>query len=183
MNLFEPSGTTTTDAWLRELRSNLLAVARRRVLADAAEDVVQETMRILLEKGGLAPGWTSPEGAPALAVALRILRNVIGNHYQRDRMRRPGGDLEDVARTTADPAPTPLEALATEERVRIVRESLAAMATRDRDCARYLQRLLDGVAPGALARQEGLEEAVLYRRVYRCRLKLRTLLERRGIAA
>ena len=57
------------------------------------------------------------------------------------------------------------------------------MATRDRDCARYLQRLFDGVAPGELARQEGLEEAALYRRVYRCRIKLRTLLARRGVEA
>ena len=184
MNEVGSSGATSgTDAWLRELRSQLLAVARRRVASDAAEDVVQETLRILLEKGVLAPGAVSPEGAPALAVALRTLRNVIGNHYQRERRRRTESDLEDAARRTPDPAPTPLEALAAGDRVRIVRESLEAMARTDRDCARYLARLLDGLMPRDLAGEEGLEEAVLYRRVYRCRLKLRALLETRGVTA
>jgi RNA polymerase sigma factor (sigma-70 family) len=179
-----PSRTTgATDAWLSELRSRFLAVARRRVPGDAAEDVAQEALRILVEKGVLEPGAEIPGGAPALAFAFAVLRNVIGNYYQRERVRRTTHESEGAAQQASDPAPTPLEALASAERVRIVRESLETMATTDRVCARYLLRLLDGVAPGELASQEGLEEAVLYRRVYRCRVKLRGLLEQRGIVA
>jgi RNA polymerase sigma factor (sigma-70 family) len=174
--------TTTTDAWLSEVRVRFLAVARRRVPADAAEDVVQDAMRILVEKGALVPGAESPGGAPALAFAFAVLRNVIGNYYQRERTRRTVPDAEEAARQAPDPAPTPLEALAREERVRIVRESLEAMGRSDEACARYLQRLLDGASPRELASQEGLEEAVLYRRVYRCRVKLRGLLEERGVS-
>lgn len=173
--------TGASDAWLSELRSRFLAVASRRVPADAAEDVVQEALRILVQKSALEPGAEAPGGAPALAYGFAVLRNVIGNHYQRERVRRSAHASESAGSGVPDPAPTPLEALATEERVRIVRESLENMATTDGACARYLQRLLDGEAPGELARQEGLEEAVLYRRVYRCRVKLRALLEQRGL--
>ena len=173
--------TGATDAWLGEVRSRFLAVARRRVPADAAEDVVQEALRILVEKSAFEPGVEAPGGAPALAYGFAVLRNVIGNHYQRERVRRSVHAAEGAGSSAPDPAPTPLEALATEERVRIVRESLETLATTDGACARYLQRLLDGAAPGELARHEGLEEAVLYRRVYRCRVKLRALLEQRGM--
>lgn len=175
--------TAASDAWLSGLRARFLAVARRRVPADAAEDVVQEVLRILVQKSALEPGAVAPGGAPALAYGFAVLRNVIGNHYQRERVRRAVHAEESAAHGASDPSPTPLEALATEERVRIVRESLETMATTDGACARYLQRLLDGTAPGELAHEEGLAEAVLYRRVYRCRVKLRALLEQRGVGA
>jgi RNA polymerase sigma factor (sigma-70 family) len=173
--------TGATDAWLTELRSRFLAVARRRVTGDAAEDVVQEALRILVEKSALEPGAEGPGGAAVLAYGFAVLRNVIGNYYQRERVRRTVHEPESAAGTASDPAPTPLEALAAEERIRMVRESLETLAASDRACARYLKRLLDGATPRDLASQEGLEEAVLYRRVYRCRLKLRALLEQRGV--
>lgn len=171
------------DAWLGDLRSRFLAVARRRVSSIAAEDVVQETLRILVEKGVREPGSLVPGGTPALVYGFRVLRNVIGNHYQRERVRAGAREPESAARAVADPAPTPLEALASGEAMRIVREALDAMAASDGTCARYLVRLLEGLTPRGLATEERLEEPVLYRRLYRCRLKLREILGQRGIFA
>lgn len=170
-------------AWAAPLRARLLAVARRRVPAEAAEDLVQETLRILLEKGFRGPGSEAMEGVPAMAFAFRVLRNVIGNHYQRDRIRRRRIAPQASGLAATDPAPGPLEALTDDEARRVVTRCLDALAASDEACARYLRRLIDGVAPAALARDEGLAAAVLYRRVYRCRLKLRALLEDRGFSA
>jgi RNA polymerase sigma factor (sigma-70 family) len=172
-----------TDAWLGDLRARFLAVARRRVPPSAAEDVVQETLRILVEKGVREAGSLAPGGTPALAYGFRVLRNVIGNHYQRERVRERSRAPAEEAAGAADREPTPLEALASGEAVRIVREALQAMDATDAPCARYLGRLLEGRTPRDLALEEGLEEAILYRRVYRCRRKLRVLLERRGLFA
>lgn len=182
MNSMEsPERPQAANEWLRALRARLLSVARRRVAPAAVEDVVQEALRILVEKGVRGPRDEAPGGAPALVFAFRVLRNVIGNHYQRERVRARAHDPEAAAEAAADPAPTPLEALSSRQAVEIVGRCLDAMADADGACARYLRRLLEGSTPRDLAREEGLEEPVLYRRVYRCRLKLRTLLEARGV--
>lgn len=167
--------------WPGDLRARLLSVARRRVPDAVAEDLVQDALRIVLEKGVIGPGAVGPGGVPGLAFAFRVLRNVIGNHYQRERVReRTRGPIV-AAQSVADPAPTPLEALTAGEAARFLREGLAAVATSDPACARCLTRLLDGLTPRELAREEGVEEAVLYRRMYRCRQKLREVLEERGM--
>ena len=62
-------------------------------------------------------------------------------------------------------------------------QGLRELAEVDGVCGRYLQRLIDGLSPSDLAREERLGAAVLYRRVYRCRLKLRSILERMGVLA
>lgn len=48
---------------------------------------------------------------------------------------------------------------------------------------RYLLRWIDGLPPGALAREEGIEEAAFYRRLYRCREKSRARRSSMGIRA
>lgn len=171
------------EAWLASVRARFLDVARRRVPTDAAEDLVQDALRILIEKGVDRPGATGPGGAPALAFAFAVLRNVIGNHYQKERVRRRTNAAESEGSSAPDPAPQPLESLESDDAVRTVNQCLAAMAESDGACARYLRRLVEGLSPRDLAREEGLAEAVLYRRVYRCRLKLREQLERRGVFA
>lgn len=176
----EPAGR---EAWLASVRARFLDVARRRVPTDVAEDLVQDALRILIEKGVDRPGASGPGGAPALAFAFTVLRNVIGNHYQKERVRRRANAPESEAAAAADPAPQPLESLASDDAVRAVERCLADMAAGDGACARYLRRLMAGLSPRELAREEGLDEAVLYRRVYRCRIKLREQLERRGVLA
>ena len=178
-----PESPEVAGVWLEALRARLLSVARRRVQPHAAEDIVQDTLRILLEKGLRGPGSEIVEGVAPMAYAFRVLRNVIGNHYQRERVRGrvhapPAAGL---SRPASDP--TPLEALASDEAIGIVESCLDRMRDTDAACARYLRRLIEGRTPRDLAGEEKITEPVLYRRVYRCRLKLRALLAERGIFA
>ncbi len=174
------------ELWFAQLRERFLALARRRVPPDAAEDLVQEALRIIHEKGatdeagaGAGGGGDSP---PALAWCFQVLRNVIGNHYQRQRTRTEADPEEERAATVgAAPRPTPLEALESRDSERVIRESIDELAATDGNCGRYLRQLLAGDDPATVAQRDALPAASLYRRLYRCRGKLRVILERRGI--
>lgn len=182
--------TTTTDpsrrdAVLSDLRARLLAVARRRVDPEAAEDVVQRAMMVIVERGSSLDGEGLDEiagapGLPPLAWCLTVLRNIIGNVYQRQRTE---GVIDRGALLTEVESshPTPLQALESAEAARAIEGALAALDTDGASCGRYLRALADGLSPRSLADQEGLSEAVLYRRVYRCRAKMREILLEKGL--
>jgi RNA polymerase sigma factor (sigma-70 family) len=171
------------ERWLFDLRARFVSVARRRVEADAVEDVVQEAMRIVVERGVRGPGAEPVAGRPVLAWCFQVLRNAIGNHYQRQRARRARWAAPEEAQRIADAAGTPLDACVAEDAARHVRRALDSMRISDAECARRLVRIADGVPPGTLAREEGVEEAAFYRRLYRCREKLRARLATLGIHA
>lgn len=167
--------------WLIQLRARFVAVARRRVPAADVEDVVQDALRVVAEKGS-HPG-RGPGDRPLPSWCFQVLRNTIGNYYQRRRVReRIRAPISD-AWNAADPAATPLEALISTEAEHGIRAALDALEKESATCGRYLRRLLEGVPSTVVARAEGLGEAVLYRRVYRCRVRLRAILLQRGIAA
>jgi RNA polymerase sigma factor (sigma-70 family) len=169
-----------TEAWLAALRRRFQDVAGRRVSRDAVEDVVQDALRVVVEHLRAEEG---PATRPSLAWCFQTLRNVIGDHYRRDRRARGRrADLAEGAVITGSD-PDPIEALAAAEVVARVLEALETMASRDGACARYLRQLGAGIRPAELARDERVSEAVLYRRVYRCRQKLRALLEEKGVDA
>jgi len=171
------------ERWLAALRERFVAIARRRVPPEAVEDVVQDTLRIVIEKGWNGPGAADLDGRPALAWCMQALRNVIGNHYQRTRVR--AARAADPARLehVADPRRGPLESLAARDAERVVREALAALAGRDAPCGRWLAALADDRSPGELAREAGVEEGAFYRRLWRCREKLRAALAEKGWTA
>ena len=50
------SDANANETWFRELRDRFVTVAARRVESDAVEDLVQEALRIVHEKSGIAPG-------------------------------------------------------------------------------------------------------------------------------
>jgi len=165
--------------WLSGLRREFVRIASRRVDEADVEDVVQEAMRVIAEKGidrAVAPaGETAP-----LAWCFQVLRNTIGNHYQRQRTRRrwveenPDGAPRTRSRDV-------LEAMDSRAILALVEDALSEMARTDARCARYLSRLADGARAGEIARDETIERAVFYRRLYRCRKKLRDLLAKRGV--
>lgn len=183
MNPERPGDRAGTEAWLTELRARFLSVARRRVTPDAAEDVVQEALRIVVEQNIARPGALATAGEAGLAFGFRVLRNVIGNHYQKLGTERRRRDPAPPGVEFADPAPEPLLALERAEALAAVRAGLDAMAATDERCARYLARLAAGYLPREVAKEERMDEALFYRRVYRCRRKLRALLEQRGFFA
>lgn len=164
------------EIWFRDLRDRFVSVAARRVERDAVEDLVQDALRIVHEKAAVGPG-TLVDGKPALAWCFQVLRNVIGNHYQR--RRSAAATLDDQALTADDP--TPLDRLEAADRVREVQAALAELERGSRSCGRYLRGVLGGVDPGDLATGDGIEPAVLYRRLYRCREQLRQILAARGV--
>jgi RNA polymerase sigma factor (sigma-70 family) len=173
------------DPWAANLRARFHEVARRRLPSDLVEDAVQEAMRIILEKG-IEPGaGADVEGLPAVAWCFQVLRHTIGNAYRRQRSRgaRDASPDDPAALELASEGPTPLEALQSNEAARSIRRALERLASTDAGCARTLARMLDGASPAELAGREGTDPAILYRRIYRCRQKLRALLLAEGVEA
>ena len=167
--------TSFPPSWLASLRARLTEIAARRVPEDAVEDLVQDAMQVVLEKG---PEAASRDGAPTppLAWCFLVLRNVIGNWYQK---RRDHAEVDDLP--LADGRPDPLAALATEERARTVRGAVEELRRTNADCARWLWSMAEGEKPAALAERAGVEAGAFYRRVYRCRKKLEAILRAKGV--
>ncbi len=167
------------EPWLEQLRARFVAVAARRVRHEAVEDLVHEALRVVLERGIRLSGNETVEGLPSLAWCFQVLRNTIGNFYQKDRTRAHHAGRVDAFEQAE--APTPLDALEAEESSRVIRDALRELRSRDGTCGRYLERLAEGADPAQLAAEERLAAPVLYRRLYRCRHKLRALLEQKGV--
>lgn len=176
-----PGGETRTEAWLARLRERLLAVASRRVPAESVEDVVQDALRVIVQRRIPDSKAMRIDDLPPLAWCFQVLRNTIGNYYQKTRSRQRWQEW--VTNQDATPAPTPLDALESDDATRAILAALAEMRDDSESCGRYLERLAAGISPADLARDEGLDAAVLYRRIYRCRHKLRLKLMERGILA
>jgi len=172
-----------SERWLAELRGRFVAIARRRVSPEAVEDVVQDALRVVIEKGWRGPETADVDGRPALAWCMQVLRHVIGNHYQRARVRAARAAGPGPLDSVADARRGPLEALAARDAERVVLDALASLARGDAPCGRWLAALAEERPPGELARAEGIEEGAFYRRLWRCREKLRALLAERGWTA
>lgn len=172
------------ERWLEQLRQQFLQVARRRVPPADVEDVVQDALRVVHDRGSALPAERRVEGLPPLAWCFQALRHVVGNHYQRRHRRQRVLESRDPHaggwEEAVDPR-TPAEALQGEELRGHVHAALAELARREDPCHGYLNAVLDGSSARELALREGLEPAVLYRRLYRCRQKLRQLLAMRGV--
>lgn len=166
-----------TGAWLEQLRATFVKVAYQRVASSDVEDIVQDAMRVVVEKN-IDPASGAIEDLPPLAWCLQTLRNVIGNHYQRSETRRRYQEPESGSEADSRSLAEELDARETAGAIEI---AVKEMHGTDSDCARYFDRLIDGVNAGEIAAAEGLAAPVLYRRLYRCRQKLRLLLQARGI--
>lgn len=175
--------TSGSEQWYRLLRDQFVEVARRRVPEGDMEDVVQDALRVVHERGPTVPTDRQVDGRPPVAWCFQVLRFTVANFYRRQRFRRdtldPNADPE--TKSSGAPVETPIEALESEEALEFIEAALDELSVKDAQCGRYLDRLLDGISPRQLAEREGLDESALYRRVYRCRQKLRALLVLRGI--
>lgn len=156
-----------------------MRIASRRVNEGDIEDVVQEAMRVVAEKG-IDRAAAPLEGTEPLAWCFQVLRNTIGNHYQRQRTRRKWTESDAETGERAH-NPTILESLDSERTLLVVESALDEMARTDPTCAAYLSRLADGARAGEIADDESVERSAFYRRLYRCRQKLRELLIAKGV--
>ena len=165
------------ELWLGDLRARFLDVARKRVPAEAVEDVVQEALTVI---------HTKSEPSASLPWCFQVLRNVVGNYYQKQRTRltslAPGStsrvQMEEMA--GGRPGPTPLEALERSETARMLRAAIDELSALDERCGTLLRSYLEetpmaGAPEGAASTQ--------YVRAFRCRQRLKTILLRRGVLA
>jgi DNA-directed RNA polymerase specialized sigma24 family protein len=164
------------------LRARFVAIVGRRVPPDAVEDIVQDALRVVCEKAdGLDPALLD-DGWPRASWSFQVLRNTVGNHYSR-MARRSDHRTLDLRDAGPAPGPTPMEARDVKELRRILHGVLHVLGESHPDCGRYLQRLVDGLSPAAVASEEGLAPGALHRRLYRCRMVLRSLLAEQGVLA
>lgn len=169
---------TTPDShtqWLTQLRQRFAEVAGRRVPADAVEDLVHDALGIVLAKG---PAEAEKEGRknPPLGWSFNVLRNVIGNYYQK---RRSFDELED--HEILDEKPDTLAVMTSEERALSIRSAVGQLRLTRPDCADWLWSLAQGIKAGDLADQARMQQAAFYRKIYRCRKMLAEILKQRGV--
>jgi DNA-directed RNA polymerase specialized sigma24 family protein len=175
-----------------QLRERFLAIAKRRVREGDSEEVVQDALHIVLAK---YQGRTSASGT--LPWGLAVLRNVIGNYYQRQEARGRHEPLDDELAARGAPGGSgdldPLDALLAEERVARVARGLERLAGERPRCGDLFRRILECLAIGgtpadvsrrALARMSEVRpEATanaIYVMLHRCRARLREILREDG---
>lgn len=173
------TGAVPAEQWFGELRGRFESLARRRVAPDAVDDVVQDAMSIVIERGFTADRREQLDGLPPLAWCFQVLRNIIGNHYQKNRKLSRETNIDDYP--VLNDGMTPLEALEEADFAESISGAIAHLADHHPNCGRYLRKLTAGALPAEIAREEKLAAPVLYRRLYRCRAKLKEILEERGI--
>jgi DNA-directed RNA polymerase specialized sigma24 family protein len=170
------------------LRVRFLDIAKRRVRRDDIEDVVQETLRVVHAK------YRDREPTYGLlSWTMAVLRNVIGNYYQKrerldrgepfDEQHHRGGPEIAGGRARQDPSQT------AGERTDLVLRSISKLGSSNSRCRRLFQRILESLAEGGSAREisqrtmQRLQEdfpdqtrASLYVVLHRCRNRLRQIL-------
>ncbi len=164
------------STWLSLLRQRFAEIAARRVPADAVEDIVQDALGIVLAKG---PSAAHEEGLtdPPLRWSFNVLRNVIGNWYQKRRRHETVEDLD-----LPDDCPDALAALTAAERMQSIHEAMEELRQKKPLCAQWLWAMAEGTKAGILAAKARMAEAVFYRKIYRCRQSLAGILAGRGLA-
>ncbi len=162
--------------WISQLRQRFSEVARRRVPSDAVEDLVQDALSIVWNKG---PAEAIKDGRdhPSLRWSFNVLRNVIGNYYQKRRSFDSVDDHE-----FPDEKPDVLAAMTMQERSQSIRAAVDELKESRPSCAHWLWSMAQGIKAGVLAEKDGLEHAAFYRKIYRCRKMLAEILQRRGVS-
>lgn len=159
--------------WLTSLRARMTEITARRVSDEAVEDLVQDALEIIVRRSR----ERDEAAVPDLRWCFQILRNVIGNWYQKRRAHVP---LDPEMESSA---PDPLARLTVAERTRQVREAMVTLRHERENCARWLWALARGSKPRDLAAAESVDANLFYRRVYKCRRRLQEILVAKGVSA
>jgi len=168
------------------LRVRFLQLAKRRVQTDHIEDVVQDALKIVCDRYR-----ERKQGVGILVWSLTVLRNVIGNHYQkRETERRHMEFVEEYPRDAAAEADPLAMALGSDHR-RMLTSAISELADRFPRCGRIFGHLLEGLEGGgspqelttrtlaAMQHDEpGLARGAFYTALHRCRGHLRAIWDR-----
>jgi RNA polymerase sigma-70 factor (ECF subfamily) len=171
------SGEPAAEAELVDRFSRALSFLLRRLTRDeaAAEDLYQETFRLVIEKvrkGELR----EPERLPGFVSSMA--RNLfLGSARRGGRRQKWQGD-SDAAETAPDPAPGQLAKLLAKERAAAVRGVLGELKN-DRDREILSRYYISGEDKEDICRGLGLSDLHFNRVLFRARQRYRELFERR----
>lgn len=173
----QPISEPLDATWLFHLRQRYAEIAARRVPESAVDDVVQDAMGIVLSKG-LKEARNQGLNQPSVRWSFTVLRNVIGNYYQKRREHEQLDDLQ-----LSDQRPDALAALTSEERRQTIRSAVDELGQKRPNCAHWLWSLAQGEKAGPLALKAQLDRSAFYRKIYKCRLALAEILRGKGVTA
>jgi RNA polymerase sigma-70 factor, ECF subfamily len=140
---------------------------------EAADDLVQETFRIVIERLRRS-GLAEPGG---LAPFLRgTARNLLVAERRKTARRRTWGDTGELAAAVA-PVPSPLQDVLRGEEAATVRRLIGELPT-DRDRELLLRFYVGEEAKEAICADLGLESLHFNRVLFRARQRFKELLER-----
>jgi RNA polymerase sigma-70 factor, ECF subfamily len=171
------SGEPAAEAELVDRFSRALSFLLRRLTRDdtAAEDLYQETFRLVIEKvrrGELR----EPERLPGFVSSMA--RNLfLGSARRGGRRQKWQGDSE-AAETAPDPAPGQLARLLAKERAMAVRGVLAELKN-DRDREILSRYYISGEDKEDICRDLELSDLHFNRVLFRARQRYKELFERR----
>ncbi|MEN8005915.1 MAG: RNA polymerase sigma factor [Candidatus Krumholzibacteriota bacterium] len=175
------------SALFEDLRVRFLSLAKRRVQADHAEDVVQDALGIVFDRYG-----EIKQGTGILVWGLTVLRNVIGNHYQARGRERERLDFVEELPLDAGSEEDYLGETMLAETTAALMAAIAEMGRRFPRCARIFHGLLDSLEKGGSPNQVSsralqmvqkeypkMNRGSFYTNLHRCRAHLRTLMQSR----
>ncbi|MEA2604452.1 MAG: polymerase sigma-70 factor, subfamily [Acidobacteriota bacterium] len=169
------AGDATAEGQLVErYRRGLLYLLRRLgALPDLADDLQQETFRIVIERLR-QEGLADPAG---LAPFLRgTARNLLIAERRKAARRRTWGDTGELAEAVA-PAPSQLQSVLLDEEAEIVRKLIGELPT-DRDRQLLLRFYVGEEDKESICTDLGLDSLHFNRVLFRARQRFKELLER-----
>ncbi|HXF04944.1 MAG TPA: sigma-70 family RNA polymerase sigma factor [Blastocatellia bacterium] len=158
-----------TSAWdeiFVFLRARISALAKYRIGTDY-EDVVQETLMTVYEHLN-----ELRDAEHLLMFATKVLRNKIGNFYQKQE--RQSRYLEGQRRR--HPIYNPYELWDLQESVKILAHALDRLGQRRPQCRDLLLGLADGASIEELCEEFDIPPTRIHYRIFRCRRALRSIL-------
>lgn len=174
------------SALFESLRVRFLPIAKRRVQLDHAEDLVQDSLKIVFDRYG-----ERNEGQGILVWGLTVLRNVIGNYYQA--RNRENDRLSFVDELPTDAA-CEFDFLADTELAQTrenLMEAIASLAERFPRCGTIFHHLLTSLEYGGTPNEistctlklvqkdnPDMNRGKFYTALHRCRAQLKGILDR-----
>jgi len=168
---------------LADLRVRFLQVAKRRLREDDCEDVVQEALQIVL----LRYAERKPQQS-ILIWSFAVLRNVIGNYYQRRERQMKNEPFEDRVHSAMTAERGTDDFLRSKEVLVGLKKALTTLAQEEPRCGRLFQIVLEscdeGGSPVEINRRamkrmrvkyDRMTQGALYVALHRCRRRLREI--------
>lgn len=172
----ECDGVLGDPARVAELRRGVLLVLRRRVREPAlAEDLCNETFRVVLERLGREP-LEDPAGLPAFLA--QTARNLAIAEWRKDARRRTDTGDPEAIEAHADQAEEAGDEILQRQRANAVRQVLRDLGMpRDREL--LVRYYLHDEDKDEICERLGLTEEHFNRVIFRARERFRGLLEKR----